>query len=197
MERGKFKVKIPVTQLRVGTVFVEEGTPFLVLEYRHVNLGRGTANIKVKVRNLRTGAVLRKTFLSGRKVEKGELEEKEAQFLYRDGKGFYFMDVVDFSQFQIEEIFLERKGKFLKEGGVYRILFFEEKPLVLQLPAFLEFVVKETGPGVRGDSETNIFKKAVLENGLVVSVPLFIKKGERIKIDTRTGEYKGRVVDVR
>ena len=183
---------IPVTQLRAGTVFKEDDTPFLVLEYRHVKLGRGNANIKLKVRNLKTGAVLKKTFLSGQKVEKIELEERKGQFLYQDKEGFYFMDPENFSQFKIEKDFLEGQERFLKEGEIYRILFLEGKPLSLRLPTFLEFKVKETGPNVRGDSATNIFKKAVLENGMVVSVPLFVKVGEKIKIDTRTGEYGGR-----
>ena len=184
---------ISVTELRTGTVFEEDNRLFLVLDYKHVKLGRGNANIKVKVRDLKTGAVLKKTFLSGQKVEKVDLEAKKAQFLYQDKEGFCFMDPVTFEQFTVDEEVLGEKAKFLKEGEVYSVLFYEGAPLSFKLPTFLEFNVKETGPNTRGDSATNIYKKAVLENGLVVSVPLFIKTGEKVKIDTRTGEYGGRV----
>lgn len=184
---------ISVTKLRTGTVFKEDGNLFLVLEYKHIKLGRGNANIKVKVKDLKTGAVLKKTFLSGQKIEEVRLESKKAQYLYRDEEGFYFMDSSTFEQFKIKGEILGDRLKFLKEGVVYDIQFLEGEPLSFELPTFLELEVKETGPGVKGNSATNIYKKAVLENGLTVSVPLFVKVGEKVKVDTRTGEYGGRV----
>lgn len=183
---------IAVTELRNGAVFGQDGRPFLVLEYRHVKLGRGAANIKVKVRDLKTGAVAKKTFLSGQKVEKVELESKGIQYLYQDPDGFCFMDPDTFDQFKLKKELLGGKAQFLKEGAVYSVSFSEGEPLSFELPIFVEFEIKETGPDVKGNSATNIFKKAVLKNGLVISVPLFIKVGETVKIDTRTGEYAGR-----
>lgn len=183
-----------VTELRNGTIFKDDGNLFLVLEYKHVKLGRGNANIKVKVKNLKTGAVVKKTFLSGQKVEEVRLESKKAQYLYQDEEGFYFMDPSTFEQFKVGEGILGEKKRFLKEGLVYDVRFFEGKPLSFDLPVFLELEVRETGPGVKGNSATNIYKKAVLENGLTVSVPLFVKVGEKVKVDTRTGEYGGRAI---
>lgn len=183
---------VSVTDLRNGAVFKQDGRLFLVLEYQHVKLGRGTANIKVKVRDLKTGAMTKKTFLSGQKVEKMELESKKAQFLYQDQEGFWFMDPDRFDQFKLKKELLGEKTRFLKEGAVYSVSFSEEEPLSFELPVFVELEIKETGPDLKGNSATNIFKKAVLENDLVVSVPLFIKVGEKVKVDTRTGEYAGR-----
>lgn len=183
---------IAVTELRNGAVFEQDGRLFLVLEYKHVKLGRGTANIKVKIRDLRTGAVTKKTFLSGRKVERVELVSQKAQYLYQDQEGFSFMDPDTFDQFKLKKELLGDKARFLKEGTVYPVSFSGKEPLSFELPTFVEFKIKETGPDVKGNSATNIYKKAVLENDLVISVPLFIKVGEKVRVDTRTGVYGGR-----
>lgn len=184
---------IPVTNLRAGTVFKEAGQPLLVLKYEHVKLGRGKANIKLKIKNLKSKVVLEKTFHSGAKVQEAGVEKKALQFLYLDKESAVFTDPVSFEQFQIEKKVLEGKEGFLKEGERVEVLFFEGKPVRLELPVSLVLGVKETGPGVKGDSATNIFKPAILENGLTVKVPLFVKVGDRVKIDTRTGEYVERI----
>lgn len=183
---------IVVTELRNGMVFKQDDHPLLVLEYKHVKLGRGAANIRVKVRDLKTGAGTKKTFLSGQKVEEVVVESKKVQYLYRGQEGFWFMDPETFEQFKLEKELLGDKVQFLQEGAVYLIRFFEGEPLSFELPTFLKLKVKETGPDVKGNSATNVYKKAVLENDLVISVPLFIKVGEEIKVDTRTGGYDGR-----
>jgi elongation factor P len=180
---------ISVTELRSGKTFRDGGRPFLVLDYKHSKLGRGKANIRVKVRDLQTGAILEKTFISGARVEPIETQKKPRQYLYREGESFVFMDPVSFEQNIIPTKTLGEQAKLLKEGQDVSVLFWEEKPLLVELPVSLVFVIKETGPGVKGDTATRSFKPATLENGVVVKVPLFIKAGDKIKVDTRTGEY--------
>jgi len=200
---------ISVTELRAGRTFEENGEPFVVLKYEHTKMGRGTANIKVKVRNLKTGAVLEKTFISGAKVSEISTVKRKLQYLYceasssayckatssayKDKDNFYFMDPKTFEQFSISSEIISDQAPFLREEALVDVLFWEEKPLSIELPPKMEFEVKETGPGVRGDSATNIFKPATLENGLKIKVPLFINQGEKILVDTRTGEYVERV----
>ena len=186
---------IPVTQLRVGRAFQEEGEPFLVLKYTHTKLGRGKANIKVRVKNLRTGAILSKTFISDNKVEEIITRKRRLSYLYKDSKHFHFMDQKSFEQFEIKAQVLGEKKKFLKSGLLVDVFFWspgearEFEPLALELPPKIAFEVVETSPGVKGNSATNVYKDAVLENGLRVKVPLFIGKGEEVIIDTRTCEY--------
>lgn len=184
---------IPVTQLRSGTVFKENHNFFQVLKYKHIKLGRGTANIKVKVKNLKTGSLLEKTFISGSKVKQVSLEKKEAQYLYQEKGEYFFMDPATFDQFSLSYENLEEQAKFLKEGVEVKLLVLEGKPLSVELPIKMEFKVIDAPPGVRGDSATNIFKEVTLENGLKVKVPLFIKSDDKIMIDTRSGEYVERV----
>ncbi|MBL7158886.1 elongation factor P [Candidatus Microgenomates bacterium] len=184
---------IPVTNLRKGAFFEEDNVPFEVLKYTHTKLGRGTANIKVKIRNLKTGALNERTFTSGAKVEPAELEEKEAQFLYKDGKDYYFMEAVSFEQFALAKKILGNKAKFLKEEQKVKILFYQNEPLSIELPIKVEFKVIEAPPGIRGDTSTNVFKDVVLENQMTAKAPLFIKAGDIIVIDTRSGEYMKKI----
>lgn len=184
---------IPVTNLRAGVVYQDHGDILQILKYDHVKMGRGTANVVVKIKNLKTGAVLEKSFISGAKVQDAELSKKKAQFLYSDKKDCYFMDNKTFEQFTIPANQIEDESKFLKENEEVVILFYEDTPLLLDLPKNLDYKVIETDPGVRGDSVSNIWKRAVLENGLAVKVPLFVKAGDMVKVDTRTQEYVERV----
>lgn len=184
---------IPVTNLRTGIYFTDGKDLFQVLNYEHIKLGRGTANIKLKTKNLKTGSILEKTFISGAKVEEAILEKKEAQFLYRDSKTFYFMNLETFEQFELSGDKVSRETPFLKGGEKYKILFYHNEPLTLELPIKIDFIVSQTGPELRGNSATNIFKEAVLENGLRIKVPLFVKVGDRVLVDTRTCEYEERI----
>ena len=182
-------VMISVTDLRAGTVFQLDGRPLLVLEYKHTKMGRGTANIKVKVRDLESGSVLEKTFISGAKIEPIDSQIKELQYLYRQEDEFFFLDPITFDQVSLEKDVLMGVKDFLKEGLKVKVMFWHERPLSVELANSLTYEVKETDPGVKGNSATNVFKPAVLDNGLTVKVPLFIKTGEKVRIDTRTGEY--------
>ena len=184
---------ISVTQLKPGTIFKLNGNLYQVLKYTHTKLGRGTANIKVKVRHLRNGAVVEKNFISGAKVEPVATETKELQYLYRDSDDFYFMDPHNFEQFRLTAKILGPKSQFLKENQTIKVLFYEEEPLSIELPLSMVFQVVKTTPGVKGNTVSNTTKPATLDNGLVVQVPLFVKKGDQVKIDTRNGQYLARV----
>lgn len=187
---------ISVTELRTGTTFKLNGQPYQVVGYKHTKLGRGAANIRVKARNLITGTVVEKNFISGAKVEPIETTIKTLQYLYQDGNNLYFMDPRSFEQFSLDKSILGKKTKFLKEESQVKALFYEGKPLSIELPLSMIFEVIEAPPGVKGDSATASTKPVTLENGLVVQVPLFVEKGNKIKIDTRTGEYVERVAAI-
>lgn len=177
-----------VTELRNGTVFQEDGNLYQVLSYEHSKLGRGSATIKVKVRNIRSGSTTDKSFINGARVQDVAVVKKDMQFLYKDEDSAYFMDPVSFEQVVIPLSVLEGSD-FLREEMFFSVSFFQDEPLTLNLPPKMEFTVIETGPGVKGNSATNIYKDAILENNIKTKVPLFVNTGDRIRIDTRTGSY--------
>lgn len=179
---------ISVTELRNGTVFEEQGNLYQVLSYEHIKMGRGSANIKVKVRNIRTGAMIEKSFISGARVSNVQVRKQDLQFLYKDEENGYFMNPVTYEQITIALTVIP-DHMYLKEGENFIVSFYENEPLSLNLPPKMEFTVTETGPSVRGNSATNIYKDAILENGLKTKVPLFINTGDVVRIDTRTGSY--------
>lgn len=181
-----------VTELRKGTIFVDQNKPYVVLEYRHTKMGRGTANVKVKVRNLKSGTTLEKTFISGASVEEGEVVQKKAQYLYSDDIKLYFMDPKSFEQFSISRKIGESAANFLKEGEEAALVFFKNEPVSLELPLKVGLKVAETPPGEKGDTKQGGTKPAVLETGVKVQVPLFIKVGDTVRVNTETGEYVGR-----
>ncbi|TSC86868.1 MAG: elongation factor P [Microgenomates group bacterium Gr01-1014_7] len=181
-----------VTDLRNGTVFKEAGNILQVLSYDHVKMGRGSGNIKLKVKNLKTGSVTEKSFITGARVDEADVQKKKAQFLYRDGDLFHFMDTA-FEQFSLREVSLGEQIKYLKDGLEVSLIISEGEALGLELPNSLVYEIAETGPGERGNTVSNVFKEATLDNGLVVKVPMFIGVGEKVKVDTRTGQYVERV----
>ncbi len=184
---------IPVTNLRTGACFTEDGNLFQVLNYEFVKLGRGTATIKTKVKNLRSGSTTEKVFISGAKVQEANLDKKEVQYLYKNGTNFVFMDPNTFEQFELQAQKIGEQAAYLTDGINVKIMFYEAEPLAVELPIKMEFAIAETEPGYRGNSATNIFKDAVLKNGIKVKVPLFVEIGEKILVDTRTNEYVQRV----
>jgi len=163
------------------------------LNYEHIKLGRGSAWIKVKIRNLLTGSVTEKSFISGNRVEPIETSRKKYQYLYHDSTGYVFMEPKTFEQISLVSQVLADQVGYLKDGVTADILFLDDKPLTIELPQKMEFLVKEADPGVKGDSASNFLKDAVLDNGLKVRVPLFIEEGEKIIINTKNGEYVERV----
>ncbi len=180
---------INVNQLRNGQTFEEDGVPFLVLRYEFTKMGRGTGNVKVKVRNLESGAVTTKTYITGNKVQDIKLNKKKMQYLYQDADNCMFMDPVSFEQVEIAVSILGDQVRFLVDGMKVDVLYWEEKPLAVDLPVKMVFEVKETDPGEKGNSAAKVTKPAELVNGLKVRVPLFINPKDKVRVDTRTGEY--------
>jgi len=181
-----------VNKLRNGTAFELDGQPYLVLKYEFSKMGRGNANIKLKVRNLVTGSVLQKGFSSGNNVDEIFLKRRKMQYLFSDQHQSTFMDPVSFEQMEIDNEVLGESKVYLQEGGEVQLLFWEEQALAVELPAKLTYIVKETGPGEKGNTVSNMYKPATLDSGLEVKVPLFINQGEKVIIDTRNGDYVSR-----
>jgi elongation factor P len=157
--------------------------------FQHVNPGKGGAFVRTKLKSLRTGRVLEKTFRSGEKVPEADIEERKMQYLYLDGDSLVFMDSETYDQISISEEQVGEARKFLKENTDVDIMFFKGVPINVELPNFIVVDVAQTDPGLKGDTASNVTKPATLETGAVVQVPLFVKEGESIRIDTRTGEY--------
>jgi len=179
---------IGVTELRAGTAYEEDGQFFTVLSYEHIKMGRGSANIKVKVKNLKSGAIVDKSYINGAKIRDIQVLKKDMQYLYKDDDAVYFMDPGTFEQVNIP-IKIVPEHIYLKEGESFTVSFLDGEPLTVLLPPKMTFKVTETAPGAKGNSATNVFKEAILENGLKTKVPLFINTGEMIRVDTRTGAY--------
>jgi len=179
---------ISVTELRAGTTYEEDGQYFTVLSYEHIKMGRGSANIKVKVKNLKTGSTTDKSYINGAKVQPIAVLKKEMQYLYKDEDSVFFMDPRTFEQVNIP-LKLVPEYIYLKEGETFSVSLLDGKPLEVLLPPKMVFKVVETAPGAKGNSATNVFKEATLENNIKTRVPLFISAGELIRVDTRTGAY--------
>lgn len=164
-----------------------------VVEFQHVKPGKGAAFVRTRLKSLRTGRVLENTFPSGAKIETARVERRPYQFLYKDEMGYNFMNNETFEQVAIEENLINAP-QFLQEGGMVEIIVHAETetPLTCELPAFIEAEITYTEPGVKGNTATNAMKDATIDTGATVRVPMFIEQGERIKIDTRTGEYSER-----
>ncbi len=184
---------IDVNDLRKGVTFELDGQLWRVLEYSHHKPGRGNATIRVKARNLRTGATLEKTFISGNQVQEARLDFHNVQYLYNDGEFYYFMDNETFEQWAIKAEVLGESAGFLKEGTECKLTFYKGEPLDVELPLTVDLQVVYAEIAVRGDTATNVMKKVRLETGVEVQVPQFVKEGDVIRVDTRTGEYVTRV----
>ena len=163
-----------------------------VVEFQHVKPGKGHAFVRTTLRNVRTGAVVDRTFRAGEKVERAMIDKRSMQFLYRDGADYVFMNDETYDQRNLAPAALGAAAQYLVEQATALILLFGEEVIGVELPAAVELVITETEPGVQGDRVSGARKPATLETGLVVQVPLFIESGERVKVDTRSGEYLSR-----
>jgi elongation factor P len=163
-----------------------------VVEFQHVKPGKGGAFVRTKLKNFRTGAVLERTFRADEKVPLAVIDKREMQYLYRDGNALVFMDNESYDQLHVESSDLGSAVSFLKEGDAAVLPMYDGEIVGVELPAAVELTVTETEPGVQGDRVSGARKAATLETGLVVQVPLFVETGERIKVDTRSGEYLAR-----
>lgn len=179
---------------RNGLCIEFNGDLYSIVEFQHVKPGKGAAFVRTKLRNLKTGKVIPNTFSAGVKIDVARVERRPYQYLYKDDNGYNFMHSETYDQVSIEETIINAP-QFLKEGQGCEILFHAETetPLSCDLPPFVELTVVYAEPGVKGDTATNTLKPATVDTGAIVNVPLFISEGERIKVDTRTGDYSERV----
>lgn len=184
---------IAATDLKAGETFLLEGKPYQVIKYTLIKMGRGGAVVKVHVRNVETGSVEDKSFSSNISFPEVNTYKRKLQYLYKDATSAVFMDAKTYDQVEIPLSILGDSVLFLKEGNDVDVLFWDERPLSVSLTPNVVMTVAQTDPGVKGNSAINIYKPAVLDNGMQIKVPLFIKQGEKIKVDTRTGEYIERV----
>jgi elongation factor P len=160
-----------------------------VVEFQHVKPGKGGAFVRTKLKNVRTGAVVERTYRADEKLEQAIIDKREMQFLYVDGEDYVFMDTTSYEQLQVPRVTLGGAANFLKEGDAAVLELYRGDIVGVDLPAAVELAVAETEPGVQGDRVSGARKPATLETGLVVQVPLFVNPGESIRVDTRTGEY--------
>jgi elongation factor P len=186
---------IDVNDLRKGVTFEFDGQLFKVLDYHHNKSGRGNASIRIKARNIRTGTTLEKTFISGDRVQDIRLDFHNVQYLYNDGTFYYFMDMDTFEQPALPAALVSEVKDFLKENLEVKLTFFGNEPLDIELPTSVDLLVTEGSVAVRGDTATGVNKKVTVETGYSVDVPNFVKEGDVIRIDTRTGAYVTRVTE--
>lgn len=182
-----------VQELRKGTTFTEDNELFRVLEYEHNKSGRGGATIRVKVRNVRTGASTEKTYPSGSRVQDVRLDHTEVQYLYHEGDLYTFMDAETYEQPMIQASMLGDAVNFLVDGMTLELESYEGEPISIQLPTTVDLEVIKTDPGFAGNTATNATKPATVATGYVAQVPLFVNVGDKIRIDTRTGAYLTRI----
>jgi elongation factor P len=185
-------VSISTNDLKNGMALnLPEGL-MTVIEFQHVKPGKGGAFVRTKLKNFRTGAVLERTFRADEKVPLAVIDKREMQYLYREGTAYVFMDNESYEQIHVETSDLGSAVNFMKEGDTVILPVYDGNVVGVELPAAVELTIAETEPGVQGDRVSGARKPATLETGLVVQVPLFVGPGERVKVDTRTGEYLAR-----
>jgi elongation factor P len=186
-------VTIKAGQISKGMCLIIKGAPYLVVEREFVNPGKGSAFVRLKMKNLMTGSALKETMKSNDNVEEADVYDKDSQFLYADGEGYHFMDNENYEQYHVPAEGLEDKGLYMKDGDSYRVVFFGDKAIDIQLPTKMVFVVTEAPEAIKGDTVTGATKMVTCETGLTVKVPIFIKEGEKVLVNTETGEYVERV----
>jgi elongation factor P len=180
-------------EFKKGLKIEIDGTPYTIVDFQHVKPGKGGAFVRTKLKNLLNGRVVDQTFRSGEKVEKPDLMEREMQYLYADGDRYCMMDNETYEQIMLTEEQVGEARLYLIENLNVKVLFFNQGPLGVELPNFVELAVAQTEPGVKGDTAAGGTKPATLESGATVQVPLFISEGDRVRVDTRTGNYIERV----
>lgn len=184
---------IEATNLKAGITFLLDGKPYRVVKYTHQKIARGGGSVKLSVRNLQNGKLEEKNINSNAKVDEITTVKKPLQLLYKDANNAVFMDGKSYEQVEIPLSLIKDQVPFIKEGTNINVVFWDNKPLSIEIPPKVALTVQETDPGVKGNSAANIYKPAILENGLKLKVPLFIKLGDKVRVDTRTGEYVERI----
>lgn len=185
-------MQVSTAEFRKGLHIVFAGEPYTIIDFQHVKPGKGGAFVRTKLKHMRDGRVIDNTFRSGEKVELVEFEEKHMQYLYRDDR-YHFMDLETYEQVALTEEEVGEARLYLKENLEVDVLYIDGAPAAVELPTFVELTIVKTEPGVRGDTAQGGSKPATLETGAVIQVPLFLNEGDVVRVDTRTGEYLGRV----
>lgn len=186
-------MQLGATEIRKGSVIIHEGALCLVTEYNHHTPGNLRAVIHAKLKNLKTGGTYSQRFSSSDRLEIARLDAREVEYLYPEGNAYVFMDTTSYDQITLSKEDVGDAMDYLKLNDKVQIAFHDDKPITVTLPSSVTLTVTETEPGAKGNSVTNIYKPAKVETGLTVKVPLFVEQGQRIKVDTRTGEYLDRV----
>ena len=183
---------VSTAEFRKGLRIMFDGNPYTIVDFQHVKPGKGGAFVRTKLKHMRLGKVIDNTFRSGEKMELVDFEEKHMQFLYKDDR-YHFMDTESYDQLSLSPEEVGDARDYLKENTEVDVLYIDGAPAGVELPNFVELAIARTDPGVRGDTAQGGTKPATLETGAAVQVPLFLNQGDVVKVDTRTGEYLGRV----
>ncbi|MCX5803259.1 MAG: elongation factor P [Proteobacteria bacterium] len=186
-------VVVFTSEFRKGLRILVDEEPFVIVDFQHVKPGKGGAFVRTRIKSLITGNVLDRTFRSGDKAEVPDVEEKQMQFLYKEGEKYYFMDENTYDQLFIDGKNLGEAKNYLKEGLVIKVLFYKGSTIGVEVQNFVNLLIVKTEPGAKGDTAQNATKPALLETGYSIQVPLFVEEGDVVKIDTRTGQYMERV----
>ena len=181
------------TEFKKGLKIEYNAKPFVIVDFQHVNPGKGSAFVRTRIKNLETGQVLEVTFKAGDKVNVPDLEFKEMQYMYNDGQNYTFMDMSSYDQVVLKADDLDDARNYIIENSMVRVTFFQGRPVTVEIDNFVELRVKETQPNIKGDTSGGGGKPATMETGLVVTVPFHISEGDLLKVDTRTGEYVEKV----
>ncbi|MFA5967298.1 MAG: elongation factor P [Patescibacteria group bacterium] len=183
---------LDITDLKTGVIIELEGAPMEVVRYQHTKMGRGGAILRTTLKNLLTGANVERTFRS-EKFNEADITRSKAQYLYKDGGNFTFMDSITFEQFNLSQDVIGHNANYLAEGREVELVYFNGNPISIQLPLKMKFKIIQADPAVKGDTVTNPSKNATLETGMHIKVPMFVKEGDTILVDTRDGSYIERV----
>lgn len=184
---------ISTGELRKGVIIEMDGQLFGVLEYQHLKIGRGSAQVRMRIKNVRTGAISERTVQAGEKFTRVRLDHRSMQYLYQDENHYVFMDQETYEQVPLTAEQLGDAVNYLKEGIVLEVLFYENEPVGVEMPITVELRITEAAPGFKGDTAAGGTKPATLETGVTIQVPLFVNEGEVVRVDTRTGTYLERV----
>jgi elongation factor P len=166
-----------------------EGQPYYIVDYQHVKMGRGGANVRTKLKNIRTGQVIERTYAGGETFDQPDFADRVMQYMYNDDADWFFMDSKTFDQISISKEKLGDVTWYLQENHEYHILFFEGEPILVDLPLAVILEITDAEPAIKGDTVTNVMKNATVETGLSIKVPMFVKVGDKVKIDTSEGKY--------
>lgn len=184
---------ISTGELKKGATIELDGKLYSIMDYNHIKMGRGSAQVRIKLRDVRSGAITEQTFQAGTKFQRARVERREMQYLYSDDQFYYFMNTETYEQIPVTKDKVGDANKYLKENDLCEVVLYGDEVIGVELPITVELTVTQTDPGFKGDTATGGTKPATLETGLVIQVPLFIEEGTKVRVNTETGSYIERV----